>query len=390
MQLLVRAYWDFDRIATEGEGKEHASTALRPHAAGCDGSRDDEGENVGDTTRIARRSILIQYGKPRTATTLQFITLCAISSMVFKGGDSSECVTPRQTPEGSCTRMAEQQNMREIAGATSPDYESVPHPVVCKTHVLKDALDAASWPNTMLFVTASSNTTGGSPGSTADSLMTSWRRQLNKDYANVTLGYVAHAAALKSRDDLLLQDYAELFGLKAEQVAAIQAYLEASPLFIRSSYALLSHSRMLYVPKDLRLVPRTTIPRFNSCVLTDARPLLLLVVHLLSAQLWDKLRLCCGAQMSATYREELANVTWRAKSYWGEETARRNICDSLDLSSAEKQLMQTDVYTNASGVDMLKRLSTADQMFDGSYCDRAKEATIRLRLKFNDKRYLDI
>ena len=64
--------------------------------------------------------------------------------------------------------------------------------------------------------------------------------------------------------------------------------------------------------------------------------------------------------MSATYREELANVTWRAKSYWGEETARRNICDSLDLSSAEKQLMQTDVYTNASGVDMLKRLSTAD------------------------------
>ena len=94
--------------------------------------------------------------------------------------------------------------------------------------------------------------------------------------------------------------------------------------------------------------------------------------------------------MSAAYREELANVKWRAKSYWGEETATRNTCDSLDLSSVEKQLMQTDVYKKASGVDMVKRLSTADQMFDGSYCDRAKEATIRLRLKFNDKRYLDI
>ena len=94
--------------------------------------------------------------------------------------------------------------------------------------------------------------------------------------------------------------------------------------------------------------------------------------------------------MSAAYREELANVTWRAKSYWGEETATRSTCDSLDLSSVEKQLMQTDVYKKASGVDMVKRLSTADQMFDGSYCDRAKEATISLRLKFNDKRYLDV
>ena len=145
MQLLVRAYWDIDRIATEGEGKQHTSTALPPQAAGCNSSRDDEDENADDTTHNVRRSILVQYGQPRTATTLQFITLCAISSMDFKGGDSSECVTPRQTPEGSCTRMAEQQNMREIAGATSPDYESVPHPVVCKTHVLKDLVNRNSW-----------------------------------------------------------------------------------------------------------------------------------------------------------------------------------------------------------------------------------------------------
>ena len=94
--------------------------------------------------------------------------------------------------------------------------------------------------------------------------------------------------------------------------------------------------------------------------------------------------------MSAAYREELANVKWRIKSYWGEKAARRNTCDTLDLSSVEKQLMQTEVYKKASGVGMLKRLSTADQMFDGSYCDRAKEATIRLGLKFNDKRYLDV
>ena len=94
--------------------------------------------------------------------------------------------------------------------------------------------------------------------------------------------------------------------------------------------------------------------------------------------------------MSATYREELANVTWKDKTYWGGETATRSTCDSLDLRSVEKQLMRTEVYKKASGVEMLKRLSTADQMFDGSYCDRAKEATIRLRMKFNDKRYLDV
>ena len=94
--------------------------------------------------------------------------------------------------------------------------------------------------------------------------------------------------------------------------------------------------------------------------------------------------------MSAAYREELANVTWKAKSYWGQETATLHTCNTVDLSRVEKQLMQTEVYKKASGVDMLKRLSTVDQMYDGSYCDRAKEATIRLRLKFNDKRYLDV
>ena len=86
--------------------------------------------------------------------------------------------------------------------------------------------------------------------------MGSWRRHLKKDYANVNLGYVAHAEALKSRDDLLLQDYAELFGLKAEQVAAIRAYLESSRLFIRSSYAVVFS--LAYALRALRPAFRTS------------------------------------------------------------------------------------------------------------------------------------
>ena len=91
--------------------------------------------------------------------------------------------------------------------------------------------------------------------------------------------------------------------------------------------------------------------------------------------------------MSATYREKLAHVTQKKETYWGGETTP---CDAYDLSSLEKQLMRTEVYRNANGTDMLKRLSTADQFFDGSYCDRAQTATIRLKLEFNDKRYLDV
>ena len=91
--------------------------------------------------------------------------------------------------------------------------------------------------------------------------------------------------------------------------------------------------------------------------------------------------------MSATYREKLTRVTPTEKSYFRGKTTP---CDKYDLSSLEKQLMRTEVYRNANGTDMLKRLSTADQFFDGSYCDRAKKATIRLKLVLNDYRYLEI
>ena len=55
METLVRAYWGFERIAEEGEGKEHASTALRSHAAGCDGG-DENADGTPKTTDAKKAS----------------------------------------------------------------------------------------------------------------------------------------------------------------------------------------------------------------------------------------------------------------------------------------------------------------------------------------------
>ena len=52
--------------------------------------------------------------------------------------------------------------------------------------------------------------------------MKSWRRQFHNQYASVNLAYVAHAEALKSHDDLLLQDYAQLFVTPLEPTAKFQ------------------------------------------------------------------------------------------------------------------------------------------------------------------------
>ena len=141
-------------------------------------------------------------------------------------------------------------------------------------------------------------------------------------------------------------------------------------------------------------VPLITIPRFQPFpsligrILTNAHPPFLRILSLSTAQPWDKLRVCCGAQMSVTYREKLENVKHEGReSYWGGETTP---CDAYDLSSIEKQLMRTEVYRNATGVEHLMRLSSRDQVFDGSYCDRAKNATIRSKLAFNDRRYADV
>ena len=196
--------------------------------------------------------------------------------MVFGDGDSSQCVTPPKTSymeknpdsQGPCTRLV-MQRMSGLAG------ESSPPPLVCKTHFLSDALEASSRPNAMLFVTSSSNTTEGDkwhpsssvrrqrpgdPRSNADSLMKSWRRQFHNQYASVNLAYVAHAEALKSHDDLLLQDYAQLFDLTAKQVAAIRAYIEASCVFI---LCCCYHARVYSARAQWSAsVPLNTIPRF--------------------------------------------------------------------------------------------------------------------------------
>lgn len=103
--------------------------------------------------------------------------------------------------------------------------------------------------------------------------------------------------------------------------------------------------------------------------------------------LWQKLRLCCGANMSPDYREWLIN---RDNPQYT-EAAGAKICKEYNLHALEKAFRMSRVYKIASAHNKnVLKLSQQDNYFDFTYCTRAEEATIRLNLTDKDRRYRDI
>ena len=106
--------------------------------------------------------------------------------------------------------------------------------------------------------------------------------------------------------------------------------------------------------------------------------------------LWDILRMCCGAQMSTAYRETLWLKKTGGGGGGGGGGAPAHECERHDLDAVEKEMLQTDVFTSCGQIDLIGRLSDNDGRLTGSYCSEARKQTIQNELAFNDARYLEI
>ena len=97
--------------------------------------------------------------------------------------------------------------------------------------------------------------------------------------------------------------------------------------------------------------------------------------------LWDKLRSCCGAQMSKHWRYELNPSTW------DEQLDPHPFCGSLDIDAVEKAFMNTTLFKMINSTEMrgINRPALYDDALDGSYCSRYNEAVRTEGLEFNEK-----
>ena len=97
--------------------------------------------------------------------------------------------------------------------------------------------------------------------------------------------------------------------------------------------------------------------------------------------LWEKLRVCCGAQMSKHWRNELHPST-RDKNF-----DPHPFCGSLDIDVVERAFMNTTIFKMIDSLELrgMNRPSLRDDALDGSYCSRYNNAVWTKGLRFNQK-----
>ena len=97
--------------------------------------------------------------------------------------------------------------------------------------------------------------------------------------------------------------------------------------------------------------------------------------------LWEKLRVCCGVQMSKYWRNELNPSTVHKK------LDPHPFCGSLDIDVVEKAFMNTTIFKmiDSLGLREINRPAMIDDALDGSYCSRYNKAVQAEGLEFNEK-----
>eukprot|EP00984_Skeletonema_dohrnii_P011589 scaffold4628_cov146-Skeletonema_dohrnii-CCMP3373.AAC.19 len=96
--------------------------------------------------------------------------------------------------------------------------------------------------------------------------------------------------------------------------------------------------------------------------------------------LWEKLRVCCGVQMSKHWRYELNPATSRNK------LEPHPYCGSLDIDVVEEAFMNTTIFKmidDYSSLGRILRPALMDKALDGRYCSSYNEAVRTKGLKFN-------
>ena len=86
---------------------------------------------------------------------------------------------------------------------------------------------------------------------------------------------------------------------------------------------------------------------------------------------WDKLRVCCGAQMSKDYRTRLNGIEYQKHGFTynlaANQTKASDKCESYDMNEIEQKMMSTEVYQQCGhNIELIRQLSSNDAPLDGT------------------------
>ncbi|XP_053372676.1 uncharacterized protein LOC123559806 [Mercenaria mercenaria] len=102
---------------------------------------------------------------------------------------------------------------------------------------------------------------------------------------------------------------------------------------------------------------------------------------------WDILRLCCGKQMSADWRNYLS-PTKNYKPHHSLHSSTYPACEMYNISKVEQLLMNTYVFQRFAHIpslrDVIGKPSNVDGNIDGQYCERCNRNISKNHLRFND------
>jgi hypothetical protein len=99
---------------------------------------------------------------------------------------------------------------------------------------------------------------------------------------------------------------------------------------------------------------------------------------------WDILRVCCGVQMSAHWRNHLFTKTRSGNLQ--HNTTGKPACDLYNIGEIEKEFIKTYAFKKfAPFIDAIGTLSVNDGKLDGNYCEQCNKQIANLHLKFNKK-----
>ncbi|XP_045179643.2 uncharacterized protein LOC123539194 [Mercenaria mercenaria] len=103
---------------------------------------------------------------------------------------------------------------------------------------------------------------------------------------------------------------------------------------------------------------------------------------------WDILRLCCGKQMSADWRNYLS-PTKNYKPHHSLHSSTYPACEIYNISKVEQLLIKTYVFQRFADIpslrDVIGKPSNVDGNIDGQYCERCNRNISKNHLRFNDK-----
>mmetsp|Transcript_23356 Transcript_23356/g.49002 ORF Transcript_23356/g.49002 Transcript_23356/m.49002 type:complete len:336 (-) Transcript_23356:192-1199(-) len=99
--------------------------------------------------------------------------------------------------------------------------------------------------------------------------------------------------------------------------------------------------------------------------------------------IWDKLRVCCGRQMSKYWRNDLLPTNSSLKDA---TMKKHSLCPTLVIDDVEKQFMETKLYKLLhlyENMRPINRPSMVDEVLTGKYCSEYNDAVKSRGIGFN-------